>query len=178
MHILSIKGATEMAYDPRAVANAFLDVAWDDGKTISPMKLQKLVYFAHGWHLVLRGIPLIDEHVEAWQYGPVIPSIYHEFKHYGRGPITQHAKSSVELGSGEFCIVPYCLPEDDDFLSELISTIWKGYGGFSAIQLSNMTHEPGTPWDQTWNCADGIKTDIPNETIRDYFKAQAQGSRK
>jgi len=44
------------------------------------MKLQKLVYYAHGWHLALNNEPLIDEQVECWQYGPVISSLFHEFK--------------------------------------------------------------------------------------------------
>jgi len=53
------------------------------------MQLIKLVYIAHGWTLGLYNQPLIGKQVEAWTYGPVIPSVYHDFKHYGRDPITQ-----------------------------------------------------------------------------------------
>lgn len=74
-----------------AVANYFLDKAREDGVDLSPMKLQKLIYFAHGWHLAIYGEPLIDESVEAWAWGPVISSIYHDFKKYGRDPITSPA---------------------------------------------------------------------------------------
>ena len=69
------------------VANWFLDRADKDGKPLDPMKLQKLIYFAHGWHLALTSKPLINEHPEAWAYGPVIPSIYHRFKKYGRDAV-------------------------------------------------------------------------------------------
>ncbi len=40
------------------------------------MKLHKLLYYAAGWHLGFTGEPLFDEDIEAWQYGPVVPSIY------------------------------------------------------------------------------------------------------
>jgi len=70
-----------------AVANYFIKKGIDTKKSVSPMKLQKLVYFAHGWRLALYNSPLIDEAIQAWQYGPVIPGIYHEFKHYGNRDI-------------------------------------------------------------------------------------------
>jgi uncharacterized phage-associated protein len=83
-----------MAYEAKAVANHFLDLAQDSRGTLSPMKIQKLVYFSHGWHLSINnGRALIDEAVQAWTYGPVIPSLYHEFKKYGNGPITSPALS-------------------------------------------------------------------------------------
>jgi uncharacterized phage-associated protein len=55
-----------MPFDSKAVANEFLKLAEQDGVKLSPMKLLKLVYFAHGWHLALKGEPLLNERVEAW----------------------------------------------------------------------------------------------------------------
>jgi uncharacterized phage-associated protein len=80
-----------MPFPAEAVANEFLELAKKDGEALSPMKLLKLVYFAHGWHLALTGEPLIEEPVQAWQFGPVIPSIYHQFKRFGSGPINEFA---------------------------------------------------------------------------------------
>jgi len=48
-----------MAYDAKIVANYFLDLADRDHVFVSPLKLQKLVYLAHGWSLALRGRPLL-----------------------------------------------------------------------------------------------------------------------
>ena len=64
-------------YSSKAVANSFLDIA-EAGNVndISPMKLQKLVYYAHAWHLAFLGQPLIREEVQAWKFGPVIPDVY------------------------------------------------------------------------------------------------------
>lgn len=54
---------------------------------ISPMKLIKLVYISHGINLAVLGKPLFNEDVMAWQYGPVIVSIYEKVKKYKRDPI-------------------------------------------------------------------------------------------
>src|SRR5215467_7486621 len=80
-----------MAYPAKAVANEFLYLAKEERRPVTPMQLLKLVYFAHGWYLALTGERLIDERVEAWKYGPVVPSIYHEFKRFGNEPITEYA---------------------------------------------------------------------------------------
>ena len=83
-----------MAYNSKAVANYFLELGDWDGESISPMKIQKLVYYAHGWHLGVTDEPLIDEQIECWPYGPVVDSLFHQFKHYGSGPIRKPAVSS------------------------------------------------------------------------------------
>ncbi len=63
-----------MGYSAQAVANCFLDLANKENKEITPLKIQKLVYIAHGWFLAVTDKPLVDdEFVEAWQYGPVFP---------------------------------------------------------------------------------------------------------
>jgi uncharacterized phage-associated protein len=63
---------SSMPYPAAAIANEFIKVAKRNGVLLTPMKLQKLVYFAHGWYLALLGKPLINEPVEAWKFGPVI----------------------------------------------------------------------------------------------------------
>ena len=55
-------------YNAIAVANYFIDKAKADGVPLTHMKLQKLIYFAHGWHLALYGEPLIDEEIQAWEF--------------------------------------------------------------------------------------------------------------
>jgi len=74
-----------------AVANYFITKANDEGTELTPMKLIKLVYIAHGWHLGLKNESLIDEGVQAWKYGPVIKSVYDEFKGYKNGQVNRPA---------------------------------------------------------------------------------------
>ncbi len=67
------------------VANELIDLADSDGKDLTLLKLVKLVFLSYAFGLVLaKDEPLIDprfDKVEAWRYGPVIPSVYHSFKH-------------------------------------------------------------------------------------------------
>ena len=60
---------------PEGVANAFLKKSQKDGTIITQMKLQKLVYIAHGWMLGLSGKPLVNQEPEAWERGPVFPQL-------------------------------------------------------------------------------------------------------
>lgn len=159
-----------MAYNTKAVANYLLELAQMRKLELSPMKLQKLIYFAHGWHLALsNGSPLIAEPIEAWQYGPVVESIYHEFKNFGDTPIQRFAE---ELDMREFKkITPILSDADKRNLSVFLNSILDIYGPLSAIQLSNMTHESDTPWAETWAQMGGMRTnqDIDDDKIKSYF---------
>jgi uncharacterized phage-associated protein len=160
---------TIMPYSALAVANSFIGFAQENSDlTVTPMKLQKLLYFAHGWNLALSNAPLISEHVEAWKFGPVFPTVYHKFKDYGNEPITEKAVSFNDSLEG---IAPQVDPLAD--VSPLIKRIWEIYGRYSGIQLSNATHQAGTPWQITWDERGGKDrqgTDISDDLIRDYFK--------
>lgn len=164
-----------MPCDSKAVANYFLELAKRDGVTLSPMKVQKLVYFAHGWHLAIYGEPLIDDTVEAWEFGPVIPTLYHEFKKYGNGAITSPAaKLVLEEGDdwttkGSFT---YIVPKlHDDAVQTFLDVIWEKYQKFSAVQLSNLTHVEGSPWLEVYSKNVGRKNvDIPDDNIKAYFE--------
>ncbi len=148
-----------------AVSNFFIQKAFDAGGTISPMKLLKLAYISHGWCLALYEDPLLPEQIQAWQYGPVIPSIYHDVKHYGNTPITN-------LRSIDFYPNHYPVVKDDKVIG-LLNKIWEVYGSYSGIDLSNLTHEKGSPWDVVWNEQGGKhqkNTPIPNELIKEFYK--------
>jgi uncharacterized phage-associated protein len=174
-----------MPYNAKAIANFLLELAKARGQSLTPMKLQKLIYYANGWHSAIKGEPLINEQVEAWDYGPVIPSIYKEFREYGNQPITSPATEFefIELPDSEGMDFRFRTPrlEDDlqqtEFARALLKRVWEVYGGYTAVQLSNMTHAPGTPWRQVYDrYSEQIPrgTDIPWEAIRDHFVAEAK----
>lgn len=159
-----------MPYPAKAVANFFLEIAKQEHSEVTPMKLLKLVYFAHGWHLGLTGMPLIDETVEAWKFGPVVPSLYHHFKGFGMGPITRLAYEATLD-----CISTPRLPEKPG-LTTFLKKIWEVYGKLEAVELSNITHLPDSPWTVVWEkTGKEIKgTDIPNEAIKAHFELKRQ----
>ena len=70
------------------VANFFIDLynSVPEGQ-VTNLSLNKLLYFAQGHSLAENGKPLFDEPIEAWQYGPVVPSVYHTFKKHRRSRI-------------------------------------------------------------------------------------------
>src|SRR5258708_2453783 len=168
-------------HDALAVANWFLAKAAKESKTLDPMKLQKLIYFAHGWSLALTDIPLIEEHPEAWDYGPVIPSVYHEFKSFGRKPITSRASKidwpiSAKLEDILNSVFYEPAVEDDDDTERLLTRVWEVYGGLTGVQLSNMTHAAGGAWYKAYHeLANGRKgVDISDELIKAEFTGKAK----
>lgn len=141
-----------MAHTALQVADKFIRLGQQSGKYFTQMQLLKLVYIAHGWMLATGGQPLIYNQVEAWQYGPVIPELYHELKYYGAKPIER----PVLVGPAIFT------PHEE----QVIEFTFKNYGRFSAFQLSDITHAPNTPWSQTY----GVREHIPDSLIANHYK--------
>jgi uncharacterized phage-associated protein len=168
------------AFSAKAVANYFLDLASQSREAIDPLKMQKLVYFAHGWHLALRNAPLIRDAVEAWEHGPVIPDIYHEFKRWGSGAIERPATRFDALSKS--LTVPSIDVEtvwdaDAANAKTIIRRVWEVYRKFNGLQLSSLTHQADTPWAATKaKYPHKRDVDIPDDLIRDYFRAQIPGN--
>lgn len=121
------------------------------GDTISNLKLQKLCYYAQGFHLAFYDKPLFKEPIEAWPHGPVIRSLYTKYKTHGSG--------AIPLPTGvDFSIF-------DRKTRQLLDEVYKVYGQFSAWKLRNMTHEE-PPW------ANAIKSNnaISRDDMKIYFK--------
>jgi len=135
------------------------------------MKLVKLCYYAHGWHLAITNDALLDEAVEAWKFGPVVPSVYHAFKEFGAFAITKRATVIEPSLSSGFRIVT---PELNltEFLaqraSRVIEKVWEKYSPLSATSLSNLSHVEGSPWKVTYD-PNVRNKDIPNDVIKKYF---------
>lgn len=144
------------------IANKFIELckAAEDGY-MTPMKLLKLTYIAHGWMLALYDLPLISEYARAWQYGPVIPELYNEIKKYGDQPVNQ--------------LIP--IVDDTPFNSQendLINEVYKKYGTkYTGLYLSNLTNVKTSPWDTTWKRDPSGNAIIPNDLIQSYYKKLA-----
>lgn len=138
------------------IAKGFLKLANEEGDRIKPMKLLKLTYIAQGYYLGLCKKPLFHNEIQAWKYGPVIPDLYEMIKVYNKKPvdieiIDLHTSKSLE-------------PFDSDFLK----VIWDNYREFTGIQLSDKTHEKGSPWDKVFS-KDVLNLEMPLDLIKDHY---------
>lgn len=141
-----------------AVAQAFLDLASEEGQKLSNMQLQKLVFFAHGVHLAAYdGKPLIDDPIKAWDFGPVIPSLYERLRKYGKGTVDPNLAPETR---GLFD------PEGHE--QKTIQVVWNAYKGYDAWALSDISHQENSPWHKAWT--QSKYSDIPDGLILDYYK--------
>jgi uncharacterized phage-associated protein len=150
-----------MAYPASLIAYAFVKKGINEGKFVTQMKLQKLVYFAQGYHLVKYGKPLINERFEAWKYGPVVPEIYQDFKLYGSKPIVDTHEYMPSFDDDK-------RPRVNEEAYDAINYTWDVLKDFSALKLSYWTHEADSPWSKFY-AAEQRSTPIPNEEIKKYF---------
>lgn len=154
---------------PVQVANYFIQKSLDEGRLLTPMQVIKLTYLAHGWNYAYFSEDLLSEAVQAWQYGPVIRSLYHELKEYGNRVIPELIRDR----DGSFSKVP-----ESDERRALLDKVWDVYSKYSGGQLSTMTHQKGTPWHQVYEREGGkLKrwAPIPNNLIRAHYAQRAAG---
>lgn len=180
---------TAHIYDTEAVANYFLDKARRARQDLLPMKLQKLVFFAHGWYLAFHGKPLIRDRIEAWEFGPVIPTVFHLFKRFGMKPVPQHVRVARwwEYMPWSAQISAARLPprSEHEEVHKLLDQIWEEYGQYSADQLAGIANREGAPWwviINKWR-ADGNKGKvrdllIPDEALKEFFERQHEERRQ
>jgi uncharacterized phage-associated protein len=79
------------------LANFILSLDQSEEADITPIKLQKLLYFAHGFHLAVFGAPLIGENFEAWKHGPVVKDIYETFSTFGKKHIKYDGSPNLSI---------------------------------------------------------------------------------
>lgn len=124
----------------------------EEGDIISHLKLQKLLYYTQGFHLALHNTTLFDDVIKHWKHGPVVETVYQEYKKYGDGVLPK--------------------PESVDFTEltteqiDVINEVYNVYGQFSAWKLRQMTHEE-PPWKDTFD-----NEEITPMALSKYFKTQ------
>lgn len=151
-------------YKPVWVANTFLVRARDENICdVDPLKIQKLVYNFHGWHLATTGQPAVGERFEPWPAGPVVSSLYHQFKKHKWNRITTFAKDIDSTTGEEKALV---VASSDESFWQIFEQVWARYKNLSGSELSALTHAPGTPWSIARH--EGRQY-IPDDLIRSHF---------
>ncbi|OTJ82543.1 Panacea domain-containing protein [Pseudomonas aeruginosa] len=142
---------------PSSIAVAKLILAQSNeeaGDLVSNLKLQKLVYYAQGFHLAVYDEALFTDYIEAWTHGPVVPNVYHHYKQFGSGSIPAPIDFNLEAFS----------PEQVELLNEVQHI----YGQYAAWPLRAMTHEE-SPSRNNYP-AGALRREIPADDMPQFFK--------
>lgn len=160
-----------MAYTPQHIANYFLGRADAESIPMTQLKLIKLVYIAYCWYLALMEKKLFNEPIEAWRHGPVVPSVYHEFKDFGKLPISRKAMN-LDLDTWTMTIPE--LPEEDQDARLILDRVWNVYKNQSGWDLRQKTHEANTPWAKVYKDGErGIK--IQDKDVIEHYQSKIRG---
>lgn len=127
------------------------------GTDITPLKLIKIAYISHGFHLGYMSKPLFNERVEAWPYGPVIKEIYFAVNHFKREKILPNLFDHVDDNGIENKSI------------QVINAVLNTYNKYDGLQLSTITHQEGTPWSITIK-KKGINQVIDNSLIEKHYR--------
>lgn len=160
--------------DAIAIANYFVDKSLQDNTAPHPLtllRLVKYVYIAYGFALALLNRVIINKRfdvVEAWKYGPVIPSVYHSFKHNQNAPIAN--KASILINEDENGNMTFCAPQiEDEEIKQVLDFVWEKYKNRSTGELINILHSKGTPWHYCYK--EGCNIEIPDEMTKLYYRS-------
>lgn len=121
------------------VGNSILKRAFKEDIDITPMKLQKIIYFVYARYFELTNKSLFNERFEPWKYGPVIRSVYDEFKYKGSNAIKKYALDE----EGNALIVK---ESSSAKFKEALDLVWEKYKDYDGIVLSSLTHKTDTAW--------------------------------
>lgn len=147
-------------HEPTAAAKTMLVEADRLGLQLTNLKIQKLLYLAHGLMLARHQTPLLNEPFRAWKYGPVVESLYHRLKVFGPDAVS---------ASDPFIDPWPAISADAHQSKQAIVDVLKQFGLKSGGQLVSLSHAPGGPWAQVYQ-ADTSSSEIGNDLIEPYFR--------
>ena len=132
------------------ISNYILDCLETSNITASNLKLQKLLYFAYGICLQSYDMKLFENQIEAWMRGPVVESVYKEFKNHKYNSITTRACKESELEENESIAYKLIENAENKNIIHALKVSCAYYGKKSADELVSITHEPDTAWSKVY----------------------------
>lgn len=142
-------------YKASDIARYIIERCKETNRQISNLKLQKILYFVQAEFLVAKNEPCFEEPIEAWDFGPVVPSVYYEYRMFGGAEIPRIGSSNVK---------GIISPSDRKILNGIIDACSE----YSASALVEITHNQ-TPWKMAHEFG-SYNSVITPESIKDYFK--------
>lgn len=138
-------------YNALDIAEYVIERCNQKNKAISNLKLQKILYFIQAQFIIRFGTPCFNNLMQAWDYGPVVPDVYHKYKIYGNTNISSYRHREYNFE-----------PDEQEVLDETIDEATN----YSASHLVEITHKQ-SPWIDAYH---NIDETITPESIKEFFK--------
>lgn len=146
-----------MSYKVLDVCKYVIDYSNEKEYGISNLKLQKILYFIQAYFLIKQPSRCcFDDRIEAWDFGPVVPKAYREYKQFGSSDIPTIMDFEKSDSNG-------CITGED---KNLIKTVIDKFADYSATDLVGLTHNQ-SPWIDAY--IPHMNREITPEAIKEYF---------
>ena len=148
-----------MTYSALEVARYIIHHEAQQGRTVSNLRLQKLLYFVQAKFVVdgHDASPCFHEKMEAWGFGPVVREVYYEYRYYGGAMIPPDRNFSTSI-----------TPQDQSMIDEMLD----GCAQFSTSALVDITHSQ-TPWQEARR--NPYNKEITLNSVYHYFRGTRNG---
>ena len=161
-----------MSYDVLEVCRHVINYSNEQDYGISNLKLQKVLYLIQAFFLIdkTENASCFDDKIEAWDFGPVIPCAYNEYKQYANGDIP--TIESYYLFDTDNIWNTKRVKYNDDVITDedknRINKVVDKFSGYSATDLVAITHRQ-SPWMDAY--APYRNNEITLDAIKEYFNA-------
>lgn len=152
--------AQNITYNSVVAAKFIAAKLKEKGRDVNITKIQKLLYVAYGLYLAVFDVRFVDEHPQAWPYGPVFPTTRNKL-------CKDETLAAISLQDPDLEAII-----DDAQVNALFESIYSVMGDWTASQLVEWSHQPDSPWDYCTRM-EGFKwgTQMDDNLIKLYFNS-------
>ncbi len=160
-----------MSYDVLEVCRHVINYSNEQDYGISNLKLQKVLYLIQAYFLIdkTKNASCFDDKIEAWDFGPVIPCAYNEYKQYANGDIPT-IESYYLFDTDNIWNMKRVKYNDDVILDEdkkRIDRVIDSFSEYTATDLVSLTHKQ-SPWINFY--VPNQNNEISIDAIKRYFQ--------
>lgn len=143
-------------YKALSVASYIIQRCNSQNKTISNLKLQKILYFVQAEFLVTKNQPCFAEEIQAWDFGPVVPIVYQKYKVFGGANIPVLGKFKKDTIISKY---------DQNLINDIMDECTQ----YPTSILVKITQHQ-TPWEKAYYT--GVSNVISLKSIKKYFSEE------
>lgn len=134
-------------------------------KGVTPLKLQKLLFYSQVWYFIKHGRLLFNDEIQAWVLGPVVPNVWQNFKFIRRGDVINKRHIQKEITNNQ--VVNY------------LNEVWGIYGNYTGLELVDLTHDEKLWIDARGGIPDGQNSKVVitvDDKTTAYLRLDEQGN--